>query len=79
MQHEWGEVIGVGVHIYMYVCIYICGPKKINRTLAINLTFQTLSVDFSSILWISSTTACSRNAFLNLFNAHLDLFVRRMT
>ena len=24
-QHEWGKVISVGVHIYIY--IYVCGPK----------------------------------------------------
>ena len=35
-----------GVHIY--VCIIICDPQKsLNGTLAIDLPFQTLTVDLS--------------------------------
>ena len=38
-QRERGKVIGRGVHIY------ICGRKKnLNRTLEIDLDFQTLTV-----------------------------------
>ena len=36
-------MIGVGVHIYVYV--YVCGPKQLNRTLAIDSPFQTFAVE----------------------------------
>ena len=38
MQHERGKVIGVGV------CVYVCGQKKLNHTLAIDSLFQTFAV-----------------------------------
>ena len=42
MQREWGKVIGVGVHIYIYD---VCGPKQfLNRTLVIESPFQTFAV-----------------------------------
>ena len=41
-------VIGAGVHIYIYLCIYVYDPKKVfNGTLAVDLPFQTPVVDFS--------------------------------
>ena len=46
-------MIGAGVHLYvcMYICIYVCDPpKRLNGTLAVDLPFQTLEVDFSSNL-----------------------------
>ena len=48
-QHEWGKVVVVGVHIYIYYIIIgiICFvDKKLNRTLAINSSFQTFAVEF---------------------------------
>ena len=56
-QRERGKVIGGGVHIYMCVCvcvcvcvcavcIYVCGQKKLNCTLAIDSPFQTFVVGF---------------------------------
>ena len=39
-------MIGAGVHLYMCVCIY--DPQKsLNDTLAVDLPFQILAVDFS--------------------------------
>ena len=39
-------MIGAGVHLYVY--IYVCDPNKsLNGTLAVDLPFQTLAVDFS--------------------------------
>ena len=33
-QRERGKVMGVGVHIYVCICIYmLCGQKKLNRIL----------------------------------------------
>ena len=40
-QCERGKLIGVGVHIYMYMFV---DQKKLNRTLAIDSTFQTIAV-----------------------------------
>ena len=55
-------MIGAGVRLYVYM---IYDPNKsLNGTLAVDSPFQTLTVDFSLHLYTSSTTACSRNAFL---------------
>ena len=41
-QRERGKDIGLGVLVYI---IYVCGQKKyLNRTLAIDLPFQTFAV-----------------------------------
>ena len=42
-QRERGKVIGVGVHIYIYVCMFV-DQKKLNRTLVIESTFQSIAV-----------------------------------
>ena len=42
-----GYVVGVGVHMYIYICD---AKKKIEGILAVDLPFQTLAVDFSSNL-----------------------------
>ena len=39
-------MIGTGVHLYIYMCVYD-PPKSLNGTLAVDLPFQTLAVDFS--------------------------------
>ena len=45
-------MIGVGVHVYMYVCIiilYVCDTQKsCNGTFVVDSPFQTLAIDFSS-------------------------------
>ena len=52
-QRERSKVIGLGILIYIYIerenaialsDIYVCGQKKLNRTLAIDLPFQTFAV-----------------------------------
>ena len=40
------HVIGAGVHIYIYIHI-MTPPKSLKRTLAVDLPFQTLTVDLS--------------------------------
>ena len=60
-QRERGKVIGLGVLIY--ICLWT--KKNLNRTLAIDLPFQTFAVGLviEFIDWFSST-AFSRNTFL---------------
>ena len=43
VQHDRGKVIGVSVHIYIYIGIFV-DKKNLNRTLAINSLFQTFVV-----------------------------------
>ena len=61
-QRERGKVIGLGVLIYIYMFV---DKKNLNRTLAIDLPFQTFAVGLvvEFIDWFSST-AFSRNTFL---------------
>ena len=41
-------MIGAGVHLYIYVCVCVYDPpKSLNGTLVVDLSFQTLAVDFS--------------------------------
>ena len=67
----------------MYVRIYVSAPpKSLNGTLAVDSSFQTLVVDFSSNLYTSYTTARSINTFfiesrISLFSVHLALFVQK--
>ena len=37
-QRERGKVIGLGVLVYIYICLWT--KKNLNRTLAIDLTFK---------------------------------------
>ena len=37
-------MIGVGVHIYMCVCMFVDKNNNLNRTLAIDSPFQTFAV-----------------------------------
>ncbi len=41
--------MGVGVHIYICICMYVM-PKNLNGILAVDSLFQTLAVGFSSNL-----------------------------
>ena len=83
-QRERGKVIGRGVHIYIY--IYVCGRKKyLNRTLEIDSPFQTFAVGFSSIYRLAlplrapETLSSLSKSRISILNAHLTLFVHRMT
>ena len=40
-------MIGVGVHLYVGMYIMCDPPKSLNGTLAVDLPFQSLVVDFS--------------------------------
>ena len=71
-------MIGAGIYIYLYVC----GPKKnLNRTLAIDLPFQTfvvgLLVKFIGYLPLLSPEmlSSSSKSRIFLYNAHLALFL----
>ena len=40
-------MIGAGVHFYIYIYMYMTPQKEsLNGTLAVDLPFQTLAVDF---------------------------------
>ena len=41
-QRERGKVIGLGVLVYIYICLW--SKKYLNRTLTIDLPFQTFAV-----------------------------------
>ena len=43
MQRERDNVIGVGVHIYIYLGMFVY-QKKLNRALAIDSSFQAFAV-----------------------------------
>ena len=43
VQRERGKVIGVGVHIYIYICLWTFFIL-LNHTLAIDSPFQTFTV-----------------------------------
>ena len=58
-QHKQGKVI-VQVYIYIYVCVL----KRLNHTLVVNSSFQTLTIDRRIYIHTSSTTAFSRNAIV---------------
>ena len=77
-QYERGEMIGVGVHIY------ICGEKK--SYLSIRLTFSNIcGMTFCRIyrlalpLGTPEILSSSSKSRIFLYNVHLALFVRRMT
>ena len=82
-QRERGKVIGCGVHIY------VCGRKKyLNRTLEIDSPFQTFTVHSRTSrriyrlalpLRAPETLSSKSKSRISIFNAHLTLFVRRMT
>ena len=50
-QRERGKVIGLGVVVYIYICLW--SKKCLNRTLVIDLPFQTFAVGllFEFIDW----------------------------
>ena len=61
-------------------------PNKFEWTLAVHSTFQTLAVDFlvefirlALLLHTPETLSSSSKSRIFLYNAHLALFVRKMT
>ena len=80
-------MIGADVHIYIIIYVYVCERKKIlNRTLVIDSPFQTfavgLLVEFYRLalsLRTPETLSLLSKSRISIFNAHLTLFVRRMT
>ena len=81
-QCERGKVIDHGVHIY------VCGRKKyLNRTLEIDSPFQIAIRSRTSCriyrlalpLRAPETLSSLSKSRISIFNAHLTLFVRRMT
>ena len=78
-------MIGADVHLYvciLYSYIYYVTPKSLK---AVDSPFQTLAVDFSLIYVLAlplrapETLSLLSKSRISLFNAHLALFVRRMT
>ena len=79
-QHEWGKVIDVGVHIYKYIYMFV---DQMNRTLAIdrNICGRTSRQIYGlalPLLYPEMLSSLSKSR-ISLFNAHLAVFVRRMT
>ena len=79
-----GYVIGSGVHIYIYICLWM---KKIFESyFSDRLTFSNIRSRTSRQIYrlalplrtpeMLSSLSISR---ISIFNAHLTLFVRRMT
>ena len=63
------------------MCIYVCGQKKLNRTLAIDSLFQIFAVRLL-VKFIDKLTAAFSRKFSSLsklrdflFNAHCALFL----
>ena len=70
-------MIGAGVHD----CVYD-PPKSLNGTLAVDLPFQTLAIDYLpnlSPLHTPEMLSSMSKSRISLFNADLALFVRRIT
>ena len=78
-----GFVIGAGVHIYM--CLYVCGQKKIESHFSDRLTFSNISSRTSRRIYrlalplrAPETLSSLSKSWISIFNAHLTLFVHRM-
>ena len=83
-QHERGKVIGCGVHIYIYICLW---AKKIFESyFRDRLTFSNIRSRTSRRIYrlaqpqrAPETLSSLSKSRISIFNAHLTLFVRRMT
>ena len=81
-------MIGAGVHIYVCVCVCVClWTKKIFESYFSNrLTFSNIcsrtsrrSYGLALPLRAPETLSLFSKSRISIFNAHLALFVRRMT
>ena len=83
-QRERGKVIGCGVHIYIYICLW---TKKIFESyFRDRLTFSNICSRTSRRIYrlalplrAPETLSSLSKSRISIFNAHLALFVRRMT
>ena len=84
-QRERGKVIGRGVHIvYMYICLW---TKKIfesyfrNRLTFSNIRSRIFRRIYRLVLLLRApeTLSSLSKSRISIFNAHLTLFVHRMT
>ena len=83
VQHEQGKVIGCGVHIYIYICLW---TKKIfeshfkDRLTFLNIRSRTSRriCRLALPLRAPETLSSLSKSRISIYNAHLTLFVRRM-
>ena len=83
-QRERGKVIGRGVHIYIYICLW---SKKIFESyFRDRLTFSNVDSRTSRriyrlalLLRAPETLSSLSKSRISIFNAHLTLLVRKMT
>ena len=83
-QRERGKVIGRGVHIYIYICLW--SKKKIESYFRDRLTFSNVDSRTSRriyrlalLLRAPETLSSLSKSRISIFNAHLTLLVRKMT
>ena len=83
-QRERGKVIGCGVQLYIYICLW---TKKIFESyFRDRLTFSNFRSRTSRRIYrlalqlrAPETLSSLSKSRISIFNAHLTLFVRRMT
>ena len=84
-QCERGKVIGCGVHIYiLYICLWT--KKKFESYFGDRLTFSNIRSRTSCRIYRLALPLCATETLsslsksrISIFNAHLTLFVCRMT
>ena len=83
-QRERGKVIGRGVHIYIYICLW--SKKKFESYFRDRLTFSNVDSRTSRqiyrlalLLRAPETLSSLSKSRISIFNAHLTLLVRKMT
>ena len=83
-QRERGKVIGRGVHIYIYICLWT--KKKFESYFRDLLTFSNVDSRTSRriyrlalLLRAPETLSSLSKSRISIFNAHLTLLVRKMT
>ena len=77
-----GKVIGVGVHVYIYICMFV-DQKMFESYFSDRLTFSNICGRTSRLIYRLSllllspeTLSSSSKSRIFLYNAHLALFVR---
>ena len=78
-----GYVIGAGVHICIYIGIYVCGQKKIESYFSDRLALSNIHCRTSRRMYrldlplpSTETLSSSSKSRIFLYNAHLALFVQ---